>query len=195
MKRLQLVLWLTLPLSLASCSSSSNIAFIEREAWGWLPDENAVYRKHTPERITIHHSGVVYEGKKPAAQKLRELQAWSRRERPWPDIPYHYLIDLQGKIYEGRPIEFVGDTNTNYDPTGHILISVMGNYEEQPFSAEQEQALLDLCAHFVRKYHIPPDLIKTHQDYVPSTLCPGKNILAVLRGGDFFPRLREMLGE
>jgi hypothetical protein len=44
------------------------------------------------------------------------LQDWSRNTRKWLDIPYHYIIDLDDRIYEGR------DTNTEYDSAGQALI-------------------------------------------------------------------------
>jgi hypothetical protein len=38
-------------------------------------------------------------------------------------------MDLDGGIYEGRDYHYMGETNTSYDPGGHFLISIIGNYE------------------------------------------------------------------
>ncbi|MDE3059345.1 MAG: N-acetylmuramoyl-L-alanine amidase, partial [Bacteroidota bacterium] len=77
--------------------------------------------------ITLHHGGVDFTKDEDPRAYLRNLQNWSRSEKKWMDIPYHYLIDLDGTIYEGRDIRYAGDTNTEYDPTGHALVCVLGN--------------------------------------------------------------------
>ena len=33
-------------------------------------------------------------------QKLRGLQSWGATARNWWDVPYHYLLDLEGRVYE-----------------------------------------------------------------------------------------------
>jgi len=167
-------------------------AIVSRAEWG-SKEITSGYRTHRLERITLHHSGVYYDGKTPAAEKLRNLQAWSRRDRPWVDIPYHFLIDLEGRIYEGRPLQYVGDTNTSYDPTGHVLISVMGNYEEQPFLPVQQQAVVQLVAWLSAAYNLSPDSLRGHKDYDPTTDCPGKNIYPLLQDGTLVRQVKAFL--
>ena len=57
-------------------------------------------------------------------RRLRNLQSWGARDRNWWDLPYHFLLGLDGSIFEGRDYRFMGETNTAYDPGGHFLISV-----------------------------------------------------------------------
>jgi len=52
-------------------------------------------------------------------------------DRKWTDIPYHFLIAPDGTIYEGKSVYTVGETATEYDPTGHLLITCLGNLEVQ----------------------------------------------------------------
>ena len=165
-----------------------------RTEWGSLPITKG-YHKHTIQRITLHHGGVVFKGDKPMPEYLRNLQFWSRRERPWPDIPYHFLIDLDGEIWEGRPLEYAGDTNTSYDPTGHALICVLGNYEVQEVNPKQLKAVIDLMTALCKAYHISPDSIKGHKDYVPTTLCPGKNLYRYLQDGTIVREVKKRLGQ
>ena len=124
---------------------------------------------------------------------MRNIQKWSRIESKWPDIPYHFLIDLQSKIWEGRPIQFKGDTNTEYDPTGHALISVIGNYEEQEISSGQLNAIANLMATLCKTYGIKTEKIKSHKDYVSSTLCPGKNLIIYLQDGSLMENVKTLL--
>ena len=62
-------------------------------------------------------------------RRLKNIQTWCMgKDRNWTDIPYHYLIAPDGTVYEGRNVNTVGETNTEYDPTGHLLICFLGNY-------------------------------------------------------------------
>jgi len=176
-----------------SCAGNEKLQIIDREAWGSLPVIEDTLN-HTIKYITIHHSGVYVSPDKDPSAYLRNLQEWSRGEKQWTDIPYHYLIDLEGRIYEGRPAEFPGDTNTDYDPRGHLLISVIGNYEEQPFSDEQYDALVRALVYFCELYTIDPSLIKSHRDYT-ETACPGRNIYQYFENGRLISDVNDKLHE
>jgi hypothetical protein len=152
---------------------------ITRGEWGSIQIVEG-YQPHTSDRITIHHTGAVFHGN--AVATMRSLQNWSRRARGWVDIPYHFLIDLEGNIYEGRPLEFMGDTATEYDPTGHALISVMGNYNIQEINQAQLGAIVDLASWLCYEYSIPPQLIRGHRDYA-ATACPGANLYLYFANG------------
>ena len=137
------------------------------------------YERHTLDRITLHHDGEVFNGD--AVPRLRGLQSGSMN-RGWVDIPYHFLIDLEGNIYEARPLEFVGDTATEYDPTGHALITVMGNYNTQEINQAQLGAIVDLASWLSYEYSISPQLIRGHRDYA-ATSCPGTHLYQYLTNG------------
>jgi hypothetical protein len=162
-----------------------------REQWGWKPIKQ---KSETQEinKITIHHGGVEFKKDEDPVQYLRNLQDWSRIEKGWIDIPYHFMIDLDGNIYEARPIQYPGDTNTDYDVRGHALICVMGNYEIQTLSQHQLDQLIKLTAFLAEKYHVPVDSIKGHKDYA-ETACPGKNLYRYLEDGTIRNRVQEIL--
>lgn len=166
------------------------LGVITRADWGWLPLENTKEEAKIT-KITIHHGGVEFSADKDPAEAIRNLQKWSRAEKNWIDIPYHFMIDLNGKIYEARPINLPGDTNTEYDPTGHALIEVMGNYEIQEFSENQMKSLVALSAFLAKEFNIPISDIKTHKDYSAMTVCPGKNIYKYFEDGTII----KMIGE
>ena len=104
---------------------------------------------------------------------LRNLQKYGWREKNWPDLPYHLLIDLEGNIYEGRDIMKVGDTNTAYNPAGKLLIVVMGNTNVQAPNEKQLDSMTKLLAWASDYYNIDPATIRGHMEYT-STACPGK---------------------
>ena len=152
---------------------------ITRDEWGWKPGTKTL-PEQTVTKITLHHGGEFFAKDKNVVDYLRNLQSWSRSEKGWMDIPYHYMIDLNGNIYEARPLKYPGDTNTDYDVRGHALICVMGNYEVQKFNKDQLKAVVDLTSFLVKKYHVSLDSIKGHKDYA-LTLCPGEDFYRFIR--------------
>ncbi len=162
---------------------------IPRKAWGWKPPTFTL-KPQKIKRITIHHSGILFKKDEDPIKYLRHLQEWSRTEKHWMDIPYHYMIDLNGNIYEARELKYPGDTNTTYNPRGHALICVMGNYEIQKPTQRQLEALAWLSAKLALKYHVPLDSIKGHKDYA-ETQCPGKNLYRYLQDGTLKKLIKE----
>jgi hypothetical protein len=153
---------------------------------------SASHRLRVPHEIrslVLHHSGDA-EPLRPdddVVGKLRRLQSWSRTDRNWWDLPYHYLVDLDGRIYEGRDHHFAGDTNTRYDPRGHLLISVMGNYNLQEPTRAQVDALSRFFAWAMSELEVPADSIRGHAD-VADTSCPGEGLRRYLRDGTLVGR-------
>jgi hypothetical protein len=156
---------------------------ITKAEWGGQESSGSM-KQHRPQRITLHHEG----SPKPLSPQddprrlLRNLQAWGFREKGWADIPYHFLLDLDGNIYAARDPMKVGDTNTTYDPTGHLLVTLMGNYELQMPTQKQLDALCDFLAWLCDYYNIDPATIACHREYA-LTACPGKYFAAYVLSG------------
>ena len=157
--------------------------------WGGSPANEALARHHKIDKITLHHQGMAFPRGKDPQQYLRDLQSWSRKTKGWIDVPYHYVIDLDGHTYEARDIRFSGDTNTSYDPAGHALIEVVGNFEEVEANAAQLDAVVNLMALLAMRYQIPVESIRGHRDYA-DTECPGKNLYRYLENGFFHAQVR-----
>lgn len=167
----------------------SDIEVVKRDDWNWKP-LTKVLPQHRINKITIHHSGEIFKEETIVEQYLRNLQDWSRTEKNWIDIPYHFMIDLKGNIYEARPINYPGDTNTDYDVRGHALICVIGNYEEQKINQSQLKSLVKLTAFLKSLYNVPLKDIKGHKDYTP-TLCPGADLYKYLQDGSLIKMVEE----
>ena len=159
----------------------------------------AAMRLRIPHRIThvtLHHTGSA-EPLRPEddpAEKLRGLFTWGARDRNWWDVPYHYLLGLDGRIYEGRDWRFTGETNTTYDPGGHFLISVIGNYERQEATPAQLAAIADLMAWALREFDLPLDRIGGHFHYA-DTGCPGRHLRRYLEDGTLRRMVADRLGQ
>jgi hypothetical protein len=162
------------------------------EEWGGERVDVTAAQHHEIRYITLHHGGVSFADTADAAAYLRNLQNWSRDERDWVDLPYHYLIDPQGRIYEGRNVMIPGDTNTDYDPAGHALICVLGNFELAEPNQAQLDAVTSLMALMAHRFGLGTDVIAGHKDYASNTVCPGENLYPYLENGYFRERLLEL---
>jgi hypothetical protein len=177
-------------LFLLSSFVSAQEWLIERAEWG-STDSLVESNRHEIKFITIHHGGEIFEDDKNTYVYLKNLQNWSRFARKWMDVPYHYIIDRKGKIFEGRPLDYRGDTNTAYDPTGHALIVLLGNFEEQEVKIEQIASLKIVTEYLALNESVSSSLIKTHKDYT-ETLCPGKLLTEYLATEDWLIFLEEL---
>jgi hypothetical protein len=193
MRALTKALLVVLALALASCANLTPILelpIIKVEDWGGTrlsAEARAKAKPHVPTQITLHHGGVAFLRDKDPQQYLRNLQTWSRNTRGWIDTPYHYLIDLDGRVYEGRDVLIAGDTNTNYDPSGHALIVVLGNFEDVEPNPAQLDAVISTMTMLAKRFAIAPDKIAGHKDFASDTACPGKSLYPYLQNG-FFQR-------
>ena len=168
------------------------LAIIPRS--GWNAAEPLPYKKHMPERITVHHEGTKLLITDDAAQKIKRIQTWGMGpDRKWADIPYHFLIAPDGTIFEGRDVYTVGETNTEYDPTGHLLICCLGNLEVQKVPEKQLNSLIKLIVWCCKMYDLPYETIATHKDHSSQTTCPGKNLYQYFINGYIKERVKKLL--
>lgn len=180
--------WIPVVCLLSSCAvqrpfSATDIdrRIVSAIQWAGTPiPDHAKPRRHTVRLLTLHHGGEDFPAGRDVPQHLRNLQAWSRREKHWADIPYHYIIDLQGRTYACRPLEFAGDTNTEYDPGGHALVCVLGNYDVIAPTPLQLRAVEELFTMLCVKFNLGPETIASHKDYSSQTACPGRSLYARL---------------
>lgn len=185
---------LPLALSLAGCGAFSRVApqrrdtppspsalnrVISVKAWGGSPPA-PVGVPQSITRLTLHHQGVIWQPGSDVAGYLLRLQNWSRNTRGWVDIPYHYVVAPDGRVYAARPWSIAGDTNTEYDPRGHLLVMLLGDFEVQLPTPEQWDATVDLLAQLLPRHGLGPDQIDSHRDHSAQTLCPGAHLYARL---------------
>jgi N-acetylmuramoyl-L-alanine amidase len=157
---------------------STEPTIIAVEAWGGTRVNVGPTRKHEVKHITLHHGGVDFLQGADAPHYLRNLQ----------HIPYHYLIDPDGKIYEGRDITLAGDTNTEYDPVGHALVVVLGDFDKIKPNALQLSATVDVMAMLAKRFNVSPSTIQSHRDYA-KTSCPGKYLYPYIENGELARRV------
>jgi len=173
----------------AAARTVSNIC---RSSWGAKPPTGA-YVPHQISRITVHHSAVLLRDNRKAPAQLRAFQA-DHQSKGWPDIAYHLLIDRHGNLYQGRPLWAAGDTNTSYNPSGHLLVMALGNFQVQEISSAQLNATLNVLAWACTRYGIRPRTIRGHRAYA-DTLCPGAKFQRYITDGTVRRRVAARLGD
>ena len=116
---------------------------------------------------------------KSAAAKVKEVTRW-HLDRGWRDCGYHYLIDRQGHVVTGRPLDRTGAHVKGHN-TGTVGISLFGGHGgsaadmfEDNFTEEQDAALRKLIAD-LQKDHPSIFKISGHNEY-SSKACPCFNV-------------------
>lgn len=160
---------------------AAELAVLCRAAWGALPVAGT-FTPHVIQRLTVHHTAAFLEDNAQAPAQVRRHQQ-HHIDRGWPDLAYHFVIDAAGNVYQGRPIDAVGDTGTDYDPTGHFLVCCEGNFDEQEITDPQLDALVAVLAWAAITHDVPPDTIRGHRDWA-ATSCPGDLLHPLISSGE-----------
>ncbi len=146
----------------------------------------------TVRMIVVHHTAVANGGdSRSGAEKMRALYSYHANNRAWGDIGYHYVIDDNGVIYQGRAGgDFVVGGHAYCHNVGTIGIALMGNFDIENPTQKQVQSLQWLVATLVQRYNINTgrSLIYHGQIYpflvghrqLLDTDCPGRQMFAVL---------------
>lgn len=170
-------------------------AIVSRDKWGALPvnhaarNENGFYQRDSNpygwyvyegelrdsyQTLIIHHSAF-YETD--GLRTLLEVQRLHRDDRYWADIGYHFLIDIDGTIYEGRDLGARG-VHTMGHNTGSAGLCLLGDYRFVLPPQAQLQATVALGRWLVAELAVTH--LAGHSQFNPSTLCPGAAMLARL---------------
>ncbi len=158
-------------------------------AWGGREPAGA-FTNHTIERMTVHHTAALLDTNRNAPARARAHQRFHIDGRGWADLAYHFLVDANGNVYEGRPVTAVGDTGTNYDPTGHFLVCAEGDFDRQSIPAAQVAAVADVLAWGATQFGVDPSTIRGHRDWA-STSCPGDGFYPLISDGSLEQAVRD----
>lgn len=113
------------------------------------------------------------------SDKVAEVRRWHMRDRGWSDIGYHFLIDRDGTVANGRPLGKVGAHTVGHN-VGTIGISLFGGWDSaatdefsENFTPQQDAALRGLIAELRAKYG---NLALAGHNNFASKACPGFNV-------------------
>ena len=142
--------------------------------------------------LVVHHTAESEAASERAGvERMRLLYQYHAKSRGWGDIGYHYVIDEDGRVYEGRDggDKVVGG-HTYCANVGTLGVAMMGNFNDSQPTDKQMQSLQWLLAHLSEKHSIDPrgsvrfhgkrfTHVVGHRDVV-STACPGHFLASVL---------------
>lgn len=154
---------------------------VRRAAWGQkTPKYLSMDEDWDYDTIVIHHSG------NSGAKVPAEIEKKHMSDQNWDDVGYHFLIQPNGAIHEGRYLTFKG-SHVEKANTKKIGILIMGDFEHQWWDFDDDPTTKQLSA--------AESLIKTlksafptvtklggHRDYKPGTECPGGELYKKLPG-------------
>ena len=139
-------------------------------------------------RMTVHHSGepggISTISKWGSAREILRIQRYHQSERAWADIGYHYVVDRDGRVWQGRPVSYQGAHAKGDANRGNIGIVVLGNYSyrKQTLTIKQRDSLKLLVLKLGQYFSIPPGRLYTHGEILPGhTTCPGPHLTAYTR--------------
>ena len=132
--------------------------------------------------IVVHHSATGYS----TPDQIQDLHMDGRG---FADVAYHFLIALDGTIYEGRKINIRGAHVQGFN-TGSVGIVLLGNFNDEQPSESQLASLRSLVDYL--RYTYETRYLAGHKDYPnqspDGTECPGAYLYPLL------PELAQDLG-
>ncbi|MCZ7573157.1 MAG: peptidoglycan recognition protein family protein [Ardenticatenaceae bacterium] len=141
---------------------------IARAGWGadesyrFNPDGSERWPREyrLPQKFFLHHTATSNTILDPAAA-VRAVYYYHAVTRGWGDIGYHFVIDQQGRIYEGRAggeqgrALVVGGHTYGYN-YGSVGVATLGNFQETAYPAAAEASLTSLLAARANRYGVHP---------------------------------------
>lgn len=169
--------------------------YYTRDVWGATPLD---YTDQSLEEIGVpsayYDTIVVHHSARNQYEDIKKLEKNEKKDG-FNGIPYHFVVDGYGNIYECRPINYKGSHVANNN-TGKIGVSLMGNFHPEaddvvqwlkgamPTSPTYAQynAMIELIKVLDTQYGT--DYLGGHRDFVvveKNTVCPGDTLYGLLK--------------
>ena len=160
----------------------TGIGITSRESWG-ARATRCTSRDSSRVRFAIHHT---VSGSTDPRRQVRGIQTYHMDSRGWCDVGYHFLIGIDGTIYEGRPLHLLG-AHVASNNTGNIGVSFVGCFHTSGCAglgpSTPPRAMIDAAGRLIgtlsRLYGISVSSsnVRGHRDHPgQSTTCPGDNL-------------------
>lgn len=127
-------------------------------------------------RITVHHTAIPAGDIRSEADAARQINGVrnSHVRRGWADIGYHFVVDPQGRVWEGRPLGWQG-AHVEDNNEHNLGIVLLGNFDRASPSQAQLNSLDALVVEQGRRFGVPLNRVYTHRELRP-TACPGRSL-------------------
>lgn len=165
------------PLKPAMPGMPNNV--IPRTQWAVSGPLPSLMNRMLPVRhITIHHDGMdpfFANDQRTTAFRLERIRS-AHRNKGWGDIGYHFAIDREGRVWQGRSLGWQGAHVKDHNE-GNIGVVTLGNFDQQAPTSGQLASLNKLVSWLMHHYRVPMSNVRTHQEWPGAkTACPGTNL-------------------
>jgi len=154
-----------------------------RSAWG-ARGTRCTSGDSSKNKIAIHHTVSPADGD--PGVRLRGIQAYHMDSRGWCDVGYHFLVTVDGQVWEGRPMNLLG-AHVGGHNTGNIGVSFVGCFHTSSCGSfppnVPPDAMIGGAGSAVRTLadlhgiSINSSTVKGHRDHAgASTSCPGDHL-------------------
>lgn len=149
---------------------------IKYSKWSCIPYDDSKYSSNKPNYIVVHHT---YQPRSNSTGKtvVANIEKFHIIQKSFHSIGYHYIIDSNGTVYEGRKERHNGAHCVGLNQIS-LGICVIGNYDEgrDILTPKAETALFDLLTDIRSRYrNITLTDIKGHRDFSDKS-CPGDTL-------------------
>ena len=146
---------------------------ISRESWGAAEPHGSYVRQTALKAGVQHHTALPTLPAKATVEeekaRMRQIQA-GHLGQGWTDVGYALVCFPSGRIYEGRPAQYVGAHTLNHN-TGYAGWSLDGNYE----ISKPTKAAVEACRRCRELLGVAGVPLYGHYQLNP-TACPGKHL-------------------
>lgn len=108
-----------------------------------------------------------------------DIRKWHIKDNGWSDVGYHYIIELDGSISNGRPVEIAGAhcKGRNQNSIGICYIGGLSEDGEpkNTLNEEQKESLFQLVKDLLDEYNLKVSDIHCHNEYA-NKACPSFGI-------------------
>lgn len=148
---------------------------------------------HTPSSVMVFDEKVVAQDQFSVLQHLKQSQIRAINENKWGDLPFHFYIDSQGLLYEGRPVDHQApQLHKGVDPQGQVYVAFINDFERFAPTPTEIDKLTHLLCWLCNKYSIAVEQIGVVRDEMPEHTA-GKRLQAYFDQGLIHERIRKVL--
>ncbi len=142
------------------------VDIVGRADWGFRQTRNPGAAPTRRGGLVLHHTVTAEWTGNAGMRRLNEMMIGMG----YVCVGYTLCIDVDGRIYSGRPLAQVGGHTRGHNTTRHG-VALIGNFSHKRPPQPMEQALVDLYRHGIDQGWWQPSLVG-HRD-LGSTACPG----------------------
>ena len=163
---------------------AADMNVVRRAAWGAKKQARVPELDWNYTALVVHNTGHGH------VDTMAKIQDFDQGSRGWDDVAYHYGVQADGGIFEGRELVYKGSDVKNQN-TGKIGIVCIGDYDATPLNwlsgrAYAGDAILPAMLDSLRRLCLrlrssfPIVYFGGHIEYGDTADCPGSQLLPLV---------------